>query len=517
MIQKIYLLSGLILISVFTLAQTDRQSPTNFTEIQPDEPLDTIVLKAAHVRPSPRQIAWQELEFTCFFHFGMNTFTNCEWGLKNTDPSNFNPTELDAGQWIRTAKMAGAKLVVMVAKHHDGFCLWPTAFTDYSVKKSPWKNGKGDVIAEVAAACRENGMKLGIYLSPWDISSPVYGSGEYNDHFKNQLRELLTNYGEISEVWFDGACGEGPNGKRQVYDWQGYYTLIRELQPNAVIAVMGPDVRWVGTESGYGRETEWSVVPLSTAFVDEIAKNSQHSVSDGVFIPPGNMMETDIGSRKKIKDAGALIWYPSEVDVSIRPGWFYHEDQDSLVKSPEKLVDIYFSSVGRNSVLLLNLPPDKRGLIHENDVKSLEGMRQILDSTFAFNLILNSIVKTNPENPSSDPMSVLDTDSKTYWTTGEVITTGILEFDLVGEKTFDCLMLQENFRTGQRVEDFVIEIWKNNRWEEVTKGTTIGYKRLLRFDPVKAQRVRLSILSSRDNPEISTVGLYKLHEIIKSK
>ena len=200
-------------------------------EIKPGESLDSIAKKAAHVCPSPRQMAWQELEFTCFFHFGMNTFTNREWGLKNTDPSNFNPTDLDARQWARTAKMAGAKLVVMVAKHHDGFCLWPTNYTDYSVKNSPWKDGKGDVIAEVAIACKEYGLKLGIYLSPWDISSPLYGTDEYNEHFKNQLRELLTNYGEISEVWFDGACGEGPNGKKQVYDWQGYYSVIRELQP----------------------------------------------------------------------------------------------------------------------------------------------------------------------------------------------------------------------------------------------------------------------------------------------
>jgi alpha-L-fucosidase len=508
--QKYYLFIGFFLILSQAFSQTTNSTGTNFVEIKPGESLDSIVKKAVHVCPSPRQVAWQELEFICFFHFGMNTFTNREWGLKNTDPSNFNPTELDARQWIRTAKMAGAKLIVMVAKHHDGFCLWPTKYTDYSVKRSPWKGGKGDVIAEVAEACTEYGLKLGIYLSPWDISSPLYGTDKYNDHFKNQLRELLTNYGEISEVWFDGACGEGPNGKKQVYDWQGYYSIIRELQPNAVIAVMGPDVRWVGTESGYGRETEWSVVPLSSSFLDQIVQNSQQSITNGVFSPPGNMMDADLGSREKIKDAGGLIWYPSEVDVSIRPGWFYHEDEDSLVKSPEKLVDIYFSSVGRNSVLLLNLPPDKRGLIHENDAKSLQGMRNILDSTFSVNLAKNAIIKSNPENTSSNPLTVLDDNNKTFWTTPSGTTMGILEFELSGEKTFDCVMLQENFRAGQRIEEFVVEIWKNNQWKEVTKGTTIGYKRLLRFDPVKTQRVRLNIFSSRDNPEISTFGIYKL-------
>jgi alpha-L-fucosidase len=506
---KYYLFIGFFLILSLAHSQTTNSTGTNFVEIKPGESMDSIAKKAAHVCPSPRQMAWQELEFTCFFHFGMNTFTNREWGLKNTDPLNFNPTALDAGQWIRTAKIAGAKLVVMVAKHHDGFCLWPTNYTNYSVKNSPWKDGKGDVIAEVATACKEYGLKLGIYLSPWDISSPIYGTPEYNKHFKNQLHELLTNYGEISEVWFDGACGEGPNGKKQVYDWQGYYSIIRELSPDAVIAVMGPDVRWVGTESGYGRETEWSVVPLTTTFLDQLAQNSQQSITDGIFTPPGDMMEADLGSREKIKNAGGLIWYPSEVDVSIRPGWFYHEDQDSLVKRPEKLVDIYFSSVGRNSVLLLNLPPDKHGLIHENDVRSLQGMRNILDSTFTVNLAENSKIIAIPENPSSNPLTVLDDDNKTFWTTKPGVTTGILEFDFDSEKAFDCLMLQENFRNGQRVEEFVIEIWQNDGWEEIVKGTTIGYERLMRFSLVKTDKVKLIIISSRDIPEIATFGLYK--------
>jgi alpha-L-fucosidase len=506
--QKLYLLIVLVLFSVHIFSQS-LSSSSNYVALQPEETINSIVLKAAHVCPSARQVNWQELEFTCFFHFGMNTFTNREWGLKNTDPSNFNPSELDAGQWIRTAKNAGAKLVVMVAKHHDGFCLWQTKYTDYSVKSSPWKDGKGDVIEEVAAACKEYGMKLGIYLSPWDISSQLYGTDEYNVHFKNQLRELLTNYGEISEVWFDGACGEGPNGKKQVYDWKSYYQLIRELQPDAVIAVMGPDVRWVGTESGYGRETEWSVVPVSEAILEEIAATSQQTETGSYFKPLGDMMEPDLGSRDKIKEASGLIWYPSEVDVSIRPGWFYHEDQDSLVKSPEKLVDIYFSSVGRNSVLLLNIPPDKRGLIHENDVKCLEGMRKIIDSTFAVNLAQHAMVRAIPENPSHNPLTLLDNDNKTFWTTEQGKTTGILEFDLDGDKTFDCLMLQENFRKGQRVEAFVLEAWKDDQWVEIIKGTTIGYKRLLQFEPVTAQKVRLKILSSRDNPEIATFGIYK--------
>lgn len=402
--------------------------------------------KAAHVKPSPRQAAWQELEITMFLHFGMNTFTNREWGEKNQDPLLFNPSGLDANQWARAAKTAGAKLMLLVAKHHDGFCLWPTKYTDYSVRSSPWKEGKGDVVAEVADACRTAGLKFGFYLSPWDISSPLYGTEEYNIHFKNQLRELLTNYGEIAEVWFDGACGEGPNGRRQVYDWAGYYSLIRELQPNAVIAITGPDVRWVGNESGDGNETQWSVV----------------------------------------QDSTGLRWYPTEVDVSIRPGWFWHASEDTLVKTPEKLVEIYYSSVGRNSVLLLNVPPDNRGLVHENDMESLAGMRAILDATFRQNLAEGAVAKSSDEG-----------------------LAGSFDYDLGSRKTFDCLMLQENFRNGQRVEEFSLEAFDGGHYREICRGTTIGYKRLLRFDPVTAQHIRLRIIRSRDTAEISGFGIYK--------
>jgi alpha-L-fucosidase len=441
--------SGILLFSIFLTIQGWPQADQNqfnpVTPVSTDDTPESIALKAAHVTPSPRQAAWQELEVTCFLHFGLNTFTNREWGLKNQDPALFNPTALDANQWAEAAKLAGAKLMIIVAKHHDGFCLWPTKYTDYSVKASPWRNGKGDVVAEVAAACKSAGLKLGIYLSPWDISSPLYGTDEYNTHFKNQLRELLTGYGEVAEVWFDGACGEGPNGKRQVYDWAGYYRLVRELQPGAVIAITGPDVRWVGNESGDGNETEWSVV----------------------------------------QDSAGLRWYPSEVDVSIRPGWFYHSSEDTLVKSPEELVDIYYKSVGRNAVLLLNIPPDKRGLVHENDIRSLRGMRSILDSTFRKNFL---------DDAEKTPLKECQ--------------TGSAGFDLGSVKTFDCLMLQENFRHGQRVEEFSLEASIDGTYREICHGTTIGYKRLMRFEPVTARYLRLKILKSRAPAEISGFGLY---------
>ncbi|MEI6883844.1 MAG: alpha-L-fucosidase [Bacteroidota bacterium] len=488
------------------------QPGRNYAVIPHGLAVDSVIKIAAHVRPSERQAAWQELEFTVFFHFGINTFAGLEWGKKETKAAIFNPTELDARQWIRTAKEAGAKLVILVAKHHDGFCNWPSKFTDYSVKNTPWRSGNGDLVKEVSDACREFGMKFGIYVSPWDIHSKVYGSDEYNTYFKNLLTEVLTQYGKIDEVWFDGACGEGPNGKKQVYDWTGYYELIRKLQPHAVIAVMGPDVRWVGTESGYGRETEWSVVPVSAASVESIAKSSQQAGGNGVFLPPGNMMEEDLGSRSRIQDAEGLVWYPSEVDVSIRPGWFYHENEDSLVKSPEKLADIYFSSVGRNSVLLLNLPPDRRGLIHENDIKSLRGMRAILDSAFGNNLAASSVIITSNGNPKSRPANMTDGRAGTYYSIRESGHTPSFILELKKQSSFNCILLQENFRNGQRVEKFSIEIPDGKNWKAIASGTTIGYKRLLRFPTVQSARIRINILSSRDNPEISEIGIFYLPE-----
>lgn len=471
---------------------------------------DSIVKKAAHVVPSPRQVAWQELEMTAFVHFGINTFYDREWGLKEYEAAKFNPTALDTRQWAKTLKEAGCKMMIVLAKHHDGFCYWPSDYTDFSVKNSPWKNGQGDLVGEAAEACREFDLKLGIYLSPWDIHSPVYGTDEYNTFFKNQLRELLTNYGEVHEVWFDGACGEGPNGKKQVYEWDGYYSLIRELAPNAVIAIMGPDVRWVGTESGYGRETEWSVIPASDNMLEQIAASSQQAEVNGTFIPSDDLYQEDLGSREKLKDAKGLIWYPSEVDVSIRPGWFYHEKEDSLVKTPEKLVDIYFSSVGRNSMLLLNFSPDKSGLIPEKDIEHVKAMRVFIDSTFSTNLAENASLSSGAGDKNLS--ALLDTDNRTYWTTGNGATTATIDFELTDEKEFDCVMLQENYRNGQRVEAFDIQVEVDGQFINIIKGTTIGFKRLLRFQPVRASRVRLKIVSSRDCPEISTFGIYKMPE-----
>lgn len=447
-----------------------------------------LISQAANVRPSPQQLAWQELEFIAFIHYTVNAFTDKEWGDGTEAPAIFNPTQLDVRQWVETCKEAGMKMIILTAKHHDGFCLWPSEYTEHSVKNSPYKSGKGDVVGELAAACREAGLKLGLYLSPWDRHEPTYGDTQsYSKFYKSQLREILTNYGEITEVWFDGA--KGPNAKNMEYDWQGYYRLIRELQPNAVIAICGPDVRWVGNESGYARETEWSVVNRSIT----------------------NAQRKNLGGLEALGDGQNLAWHPAETDVSIRPGWFYHAKEDDKVKSVKQLLDIYFTSVGRNSVLLLNLPPDRRGLIHENDVQRLRALRKVLIAIFDENLATGAVTKAShvkAGNPAFDADKIVDGDKDTYWTTDDWTAEALVEFDLGRKKTFNVAELAESIAMGQRVEEFVLEAWDNGRWKEFARGTTIGYKRLLRFDEVTASRVRLRILGSRLCPTLSGFGLY---------
>ncbi len=480
----------------------------NFALILPGDGPADIVRKAAEVVPTGPQWAWQQREFIAFAHFGMNTFTNREWGQGTEDPKLFDPTDFDPRQWVKAFKDAGMDMLILTAKHHDGFCLWPSRYTSHSVKSSPWRGGKGDVVGDVVKACREFGLRVGIYLSPWDRHEPSYGdSPKYNEHFRGQLRELLTDYGPIDEVWFDGANGEGPNGKRQVYDWPSYYKVIRELQPQAVIFGMAPDVRWVGTESGYGRETEWSVTPIDLRGLDAAAAASPFPL-DGVF-KPGDLTAADLGSREKIAAATGLFWYPAETDVSIRPGWFYHPADDDKVKTPEKLVDIYFSSVGRNSTLLLNVPPDTRGRIHDNDVKSLLGMKAILDATFKANLAAGATIKSTSEATGHGPAAVLDGNKDTYWTPAEGAESAALEMEFPDDRTFDLALVQEYIRAGQRVESFVLEAWDGKAWTAFARGTTIGYKRLLRFAPVTARKVRLTIERSRACPALAAFGLYR--------
>jgi alpha-L-fucosidase len=479
----------------------------NYAVIKPTDSKADIVRKAANVVPSPQQYAWQKMEFTAFVHFGMDTFTESQLGTGKESPELFLPTDFDCDQWARTFKEAGMKLAILTAKHHDGFCLWPSKYTKHSVEYSRWKNGKGDVVREFVEACRKYGLKIGLYLSPWDRNNTSYGTPAYNRYFMNQLRELLTNYGAIDEVWFDGY--KGPEAKDENYDFHSFYRLIRELQPNAVIAISGPDVRWVGTESGYGRDTEWDVLPIDLSKLDEQELRRDKDPADDVFVP-SNYMGDDLGSREKLYAAKGLFWYPAETDVSIRPGWFYTASQDTEVKSVGELIDIYFSSVGKNSVLLLNVPPDKRGLITDYDRDTLLTFHKIIDSTFNRNFARDAKVKIDNRLNEVTASSLFG--SGKYWLADEHADSSSIEFLLPGEESFDVAMLQENIQIGQRIEQFHIDYWDGHSWQELTKGTTAGYKRLMRFTPIRTNRIRLVIEKSRLNPTLSDFGLFKLPE-----
>lgn len=432
---------------------------------------------ASRVVPSESQYAWQQMELTAFVHFGINTFTGREWGDGREDPALFNPTQLDCEQWVKALQAGGFKMVILTAKHHDGFCLWPTKTTRHSVASSPWKEGKGDVVGELKKACDKYGMKFGVYLSPWDRNAECYGDNPvYNQMYVNQLKELLSNYGRVDEVWFDGANGEGPNGKLQIYDWTAFNAVTDSLQPNAVKAIMGNDVRWVGNERGLGRETEWSVTPY---WADSYKQAAFQNERLGLKATSG-----DLGSREKVVAADRLFWYPSEVDVSIRPGWFYHEDQDARVKSLSHLVDIYFQSVGYNSVLLLNVPPDRRGLINDSDAVRLKEFGEYITEVFADNKL----------NGGNKPRTLR---------VGESV-----EYTLSPGESVNVFMIGEDIRKGQRVEAFTVEGLIDGNWKELGGGTTIGYKRLLRFDDCRPEKIRFTPTHSRADVNVRCAGAY---------
>ena len=462
----------------------------NELNVAPPEPVYPI--------PSQRQMDWQEMEFYAFIHFNMNTFTNMEWGTGGERPKQFNPTELDCRQWAKSFKDAGMKGIIITAKHHDGFCLWPSRYTEHSVKNSQWRNGQGDLIRELADACKEFGLKLGIYYSPWDRNHADYGKPEYLTYLRNQLRELLTNYGDIFEVWFDGANGGtgyygGANETRKVdkrgyYDWETTFSLVRELQPNAVIfGDAGLDVRWVGNEKGYAYPTTWSNLMRDSVYagMPEYAEKYSSGQTNGTH------------------------WVPAEVDVSIRPGWYYHPEQDDKVKSLNKLMDIYYESVGRNGSLLLNFPVDKRGLIHENDIRQLQAMAKQIKVDFAHNLARESKASTSSyRGKGYEAKRVLDGDKKTYWATADNVIQASLTIEFNQSTTFNRLLVQEYIQLGQRVKSFILEARNDGAWREISRETTIGYKRILRFTDVTATAVRLKILDSKACPTISNVEIF---------
>lgn len=447
--------------------------------------------------PSENQLRWHEMEYYAFVHFSLNTYTDQSWGYGNEDVKLFNPEKADCRQWARICKEAGMKGIIITAKHHCGFCLWPSKYTEYSVKNAPWKEGKGDMIREMADACKEYGLKMGIYLSPWDRNHPDYGKPEYITYFRNQLTELLTNYGEIFEVWFDGANGGdgyygGANETRKIdrttyYDWKNTYALIRKLQPNIVIWNDGGDrgdLRWVGTEEGFVGETNWSLLNDT----GEVAWDMLHH-----GLETGN------------------AWVPAEVNTSIRPEWFYHPVEDSRVKTLPQLMDLYYNSIGRNGSLLLNFPIMPNGLIHPTDEKMALEFGKTVKEAFAVNLVEKTKTEASHVRGNAKRFGAakaIDGDKETYWATNDDITSASLTIDLGKPTLINRFLAQEYIRLGQRVKAFTVEALVDGNWKEVATATTIGYKRIIRFPSVNATKVRFTITESKSCPVISNIGIY---------
>jgi len=456
-------------------------------------------LKAIGPVPSERQLAWHDQEYYAFVHFNMNTFTNMEWGTGAEKPAQFNPSSLDTRQWAKVAKEAGMKGIILTAKHHDGFCLWPTKTTEHSVKNSPWKEGKGDVLKDLSEACKEYGLKFGVYLSPWDRNHAAYGKPEYVADFHEQLRELLTNYGDVFEVWFDGANGGsgyygGANETRKIdnktyYEWDKAEAIVRKLQPNAIIfSDGGPDIRWVGNEEGWANETNWSIM----------RRNEIH---------PGWPRYIELRSGHE----DGTHWLPAEVDVSIRPGWYYHPAEDHQVKTLPQLLDIYYHSVGRNAALLLNLPVDNRGLVHEKDVQQLMALRKQLDNDFETELAKGLKVSATDhrgDNVKYKAENVNDGDPKTYWATNNGVSQAAITFEFENPTEVNRILLQEYIPLGQRVKNFIVSAEVNGEWQEIDGQTTIGYKRILRFDTVEATKIKVQLMDAKGSIAISNIEMY---------
>lgn len=451
--------------------------------------------------PEQKQVDWQRMETYAFIHFGLNSFCDREWGYGDTDPKMFNPKHLDCEQWVKTLMAAGMKGVILTAKHHDGFCLWPFEGNDYNVSKSPWRNGKGNVVKELSEACKKHGLKFAVYLSPWDRSRADYGSPSYVDYFHSQLRDLLTNYGPVFEVWFDGANGGdgyygGARDKRTIdrknyYNYPRIYQILDSLQPQAVVfSDGGPGCRWVGNEKGFAGETNWAFIPKNTVY-------------------PGypNYPELQYGYPDGDQ------WTAAECDVSIRPGWFYHPEEDDKVKSPEQLADLYYRSVGHNATLLLNFPVDRNGLINPIDSANAVNFHKLIQRELGNNLVAGMKPKVSNERGGQFAAQALTDGSwDTYWATGDGVTSADITFTFKKARKMNRIMLQEYIPLGQRVKKFAVE-WldKNGSWKAVEQGeetTTIGYKRLLRFLTVETKGLRVHILDSRGPICMNNIGVY---------
>lgn len=438
--------------------------------------------------PSARHIDWHERRFYAFVHFNMNTFTGLEWGDGRETPDRFNPSQLDCRQWCRVFKECGLSGVILTAKHHDGFCLWPSRFTEHDVANSLWREGQGDVVRELAEACRANGLWVGVYISPWDRNNPLYGKDDaaYNDYYAGQLEELLTNYGPLAEVWWDGANGDVGNPERhQEYDWRRFVAVVRRLQPNAAIfapPVAHGDIRWVGNEAGRAGVTQWATYPAGVA-------EDPATLNTGI--------------------EGAAVWMPAETDVSIRPGWYWTKESNDKVKSLRELLKIYDESVGRNTNLLLNFPVDDRGLVHEADVARLQELALVLRETFRTNLATERpAAATSVCDVDHGPEAALDGDANTFWAAADGAHSATLDVSLPAGTVVNLALMQEQITLGQRVRRWTIDARVDAQWRRIASGTTIGHLRYCRFPAVTADAVRLSIDDSRAPPTIKSFELY---------
>lgn len=454
------------------------------------------------ITPDERQIRFQQTEFYAFVHFTVNTFTDKEWGDGTESPEIFNPKDFDAEQWVSAIESAGMRGLILTCKHHDGFCLWHSKVTKHTVEYSPFKR---DIVKETAAACKRHGIKFGVYLSPWDRNCPLYGTGkQYDDYFMAQLTELLTNYGEVFSVWFDGACGEGPNGKKQYYDWDSYYAVIRKLQPNACINVCGPDIRWCGNEAGHTREAEWSVVPERTRDTEKIAENSQQTDDEEFRQREIKAWDADLGSRKILEHEENLCWYPAEVNTSIRPGWFWHESENDKVRPLNELIRIYYNSVGANATFLLNIPPTNSGLFHENDVKRLNEIGEYLRSAFSDNLAPAAEITAD----GKDIKPLVTTDRYDACYVGES-SAAVIDVRLPSPAQIGHIVLKENITMSQRVERFCVEIEQNGGMTEVYSNTVIGFKRIIPLEGITTDHLKIRIADARVAPTLSFIGIYR--------
>ena len=456
--------------------------------------------------PNEQQLQWHEVEFYAFIHFTINTFTDKEWGYGDESPELFNPSNFNAQQIVSTAKNAGMKGLVLTAKHHDGFCLWPTKTTEHNITKSPYKNGKGDIVKEIFEECRKQGLKVGVYLSPWDRNNAAYGTPAYIEIFRAQLKELLTNYGEVFEVWFDGANGGtgyygGANEERKIdrinyYDWENTWKMIRTLQPKAAIfSDIGPDVRWVGTEEGYSGDPCWH-------------RYTPKGREEGQL--PGNGQTRYWESINGHRDGE--FWMPAETNTSIRPGWFYHKSEDDKVKTPERLVKLYYESLGHGTTLIVNLPPDRTGVIHENDVKSLHAFKKIIEETFSVDYTQNSKVTASTIRGNSKKYAaenVLDNDVDTYWATNDTVHKANLVIEFPQQTAFNVVNIEEYIPLGQRIWSWALDRWENNQWLEFAKGESIGHRRLWRGSLQITNKLRFRVLEAGACPLVSKIAVYR--------